>query len=99
VLGRDLKPNVFVYLDDIIIVSKTFDDHLKLIQEVFGRLRDARLRLNLDKCRFCVEKLKYLGHIVDHNGIHTDPERIDAIRTLEAPTNIRGIRRFLGTVS
>jgi Reverse transcriptase (RNA-dependent DNA polymerase). len=99
VLGPELEPNVFVYLDDIIIVSKTFNDHLKLIREVCQRLRHARLRLNIEKCRFCVNQLKYLGHLVDHRGIHTDPDKIDAIRTLKAPTNIREIRRFLGTVS
>ncbi|KMQ86825.1 reverse ribonuclease integrase [Lasius niger] len=78
VLGPEMEPNVFVYLDDIIVISATFDQHLRLLAEVFHRLRDARLRLNPDKCRFCVDQLKYLGHVIDCEGIRTDPEKTDA---------------------
>lgn len=63
ILGPELEPNVFVYLDDIIVISKTFKEHLELLAETFKclsppnfqRLRDARLRLNFDKCKFCVD--------------------------------------------
>ncbi|KAL6446826.1 hypothetical protein ACFW04_001334 [Cataglyphis niger] len=76
IISPALEPNVFVYLDDIIVISKTFDDHLRLLTEVFRRrLRDARLRLNPEKCKFCVDQLKYLGHVVDRKGIRTDPEK------------------------
>ncbi|KAL6418355.1 hypothetical protein ACFW04_012190 [Cataglyphis niger] len=75
IISPALEPNVFVYLDDIIIISKTFDEHLRLLTEVFRRLRDARLRLNPEKCKFCVDQLKYLGHVVDRKGIRTDPEK------------------------
>jgi len=56
-----------------------FTEHLNTLREVFRRLCEARLRLNLDKCRFSVDQLKYLGHIVDREGIRTDPEKIQAI--------------------
>ncbi|KAL6417431.1 hypothetical protein ACFW04_012743 [Cataglyphis niger] len=73
VIGPALEPNVFVYLDDIIVISRTFERHLELLTEVFRRLRAARLRLNPEKCRFCVDQLRYLGHVVDRAG--TDPEK------------------------
>lgn len=79
VLGPDLEPHVFGYLDDIIVISKTFHEHLKLLAETFRRLRNAQLRLNPDKCKFCVDKLKYLGHIIDREGIRTDPEKVSAV--------------------
>ena len=65
VLGYDLRPFVFVYLDDIIIVSQTFEKHLELLEEVTNRLRKAGLTLSREKCNFCRDELKYLGYVVD----------------------------------
>ncbi|KAL6417111.1 hypothetical protein ACFW04_014674 [Cataglyphis niger] len=99
IISPALEPNVFVYLDDIIIISKTFDDHLRLLTEVFRRLRDARLRLNPEKCKFCVDQLKYLGHVVDRKGIRTDPEKVSAIENWPEPHTVKQIRQFLGMAS
>jgi len=79
ILGPELEPHVFAYLDDIIIASPSFEEHLRHLTEVFTRLREARLRLNPAKCRFCVPELKYLGHIINRQGIRTDPEKIKAV--------------------
>jgi len=99
VLGPELEPHVFVYLDDIIIINRTFDEHLDTLREVFRRLRAAKLRLNPDKCRFCVDQLKYLGHIVDQEGIRTDPEKVRAVAQWPAPRTVKQIRQFLGLAS
>ncbi|KMQ84832.1 reverse ribonuclease integrase, partial [Lasius niger] len=99
VLGPELEPNVFVYLDDIIVISETFDRHLHLLTEVFRRLREARLRLNPDKCRFCVERLKYLGHVIDREGIRTDPEKVSAVADWPEPRTVKQVRQFLGMAS
>jgi len=90
-LGPELEPHVFIYLDDIIIVSATFDEHLQHLAEVFRRLRNARLRLNPEKCHFCRSELKYLGHIIDQQGIRTDPEKVKANKCPSSPS-IRGAR-------
>lgn len=79
-LGPELEPNVLVYLDDIIIVSQTFSEHLAQLKELFQRLRAAHLKINIEKCKFCVPQLRYLGHLVDRNGIHTDPEKVRAMQ-------------------
>lgn len=97
VLGPELEPQVLVYLDDIIVISKTFKEHLTLLAEVFRRLRRAKLRPNPDKCQFCRNQLKYLGHIVDRNGIHT--EKVKAIIEWPAPTTLKKVRQFLGVAS
>ncbi|XP_039306054.1 uncharacterized protein K02A2.6-like [Solenopsis invicta] len=99
VLGPELEPRVFVYLDDIIVVTRTFDEHLATLREVFRRLREARLRPNTEKCRFCTERLKYLGHVVDRDGIRTDPEKTEAIANWPEPQSVRQIRQFLGLAS
>jgi len=99
ILGPELEPHVFVYLDDIIIISRTFREHFELLSETFRRLRAARLRLNPEKCRFCVDQLKYLGHIVDREGIRTDPEKVSAVADWPEPQNVKQIRQFLGMAS
>ncbi|EFN65085.1 Uncharacterized protein F44E2.2 [Camponotus floridanus] len=99
VLGPELEPHVFVYLDDIIIISRTFEKHLELLRETFRRLRDARLRLNPEKCRFCVDRLIYLGHVIDREGIRTDPEKIRAVAGWPEPQTVKQIRQFVGMAS
>ncbi|XP_014469758.1 PREDICTED: uncharacterized protein LOC106741871 [Dinoponera quadriceps] len=99
VLGPALEPHVFVYLDDIIIVSATFSEHLRHLSKVFRRLRAARLRINPDKCRFGVESLKYLGHVVDREGLRTDPDKVAAITNWLTPATLRQVRQFLGLAS
>jgi len=79
ILGPELEPNMIVYLDNIIVISQTFDEPFRHLAEIFRRLREAHLRLNPEKCLFCREQLKYLGHIIDHEGIRTDPEKVSAV--------------------
>lgn len=99
VIGSDLEPYCFVYLNDIIILGKDFDHHLEVLKEVFCRLREANLKLNPDKCQFGRKSLRYLGHLVTADGIQTDPVKISAIQQLIPPTTIKALRRFLGIVS
>lgn len=96
VLGPKLEPHVQVYLDNIVIASRTFEEHLTHLADVFSRLRHARLRLNPEKCHFCRPSVKYLGHIVDRHGIRTDPDKVSAITNWPTPTTIKKIRQFLG---
>jgi len=99
VLGPELEPNVFVYLDDIIIASPDLKSHLRHLREVFDRLRQANLQINPEKCKFGADQLRYLGHLVTRNGISTDPEKTEAITRIPPPRNIREVRRFLGLLS
>ncbi|XP_016844597.1 uncharacterized protein LOC107982016 [Nasonia vitripennis] len=99
VITPDLEPNVFCYLDDIVIITEDFEQHLQLISETFRRLRDAKLKPNSEKSHFCRKQLKYLGHVVDEEGLHTDPEKVRAITDLQPPTNLKELRRFSGLIS
>lgn len=99
VIGPSLEPYCFYYLDDIIICTSTFEKHLEILEKIFERLRDANLTVNLDKCQFCRSSLKFLGYVVDQQGLRTDPEKVSAIVNYPVPTTSTQIRRFLGMVS
>lgn len=86
-------------LDDIIVLGSTFQEHLENLRNVFQRLRARGLRLQVEKCSFCQSELKYLGHLVNNQGIQPDKEKIDAISDLSAPTTTKQLRRFLGMAS
>ena len=88
-----------VYLDDIIIFSKTVEEHLSRLQEVFQRLRDAGLKLKPSKCKLLQTSVKYLGHVVSNQGVETDPEKTQAVTMWPTPCNIKELRQFLGFAS
>lgn len=99
VLGPDLDPYIFVYLDDVIIATPTFDKHVECLKIVFDRLRKANLTINIDKCKFCLPSLKYLGFVVDKRGLRTDPEKVEAMLKYPKPKTYTEVKRFLGLCS
>ena len=68
-----------VYIDDIVVFSQTFDDHLSHMDQVFDRLRRAGLRLKPNKCDFAKRKVEYLGHIISSDGIEPNPRKVEAV--------------------
>lgn len=99
VLGPDLDPFVFVYLDDVIVATPSFEKHLEVLNIVFDRLRAANLTINLDKCVFCLPSLKYLGFVVDREGLRTDPDKVKAMLEYPVPTTATEVKRFIGMCS
>jgi len=96
ILGPELDDIAFAYLDDIIVLGTTVEEHIRNLRLVFERLRAAKLQLNLEKCKFAQTELKYLGHVVNSEGINTDPEKVRAVREFPAPQTVRQLRSFLG---
>src|SRR5436305_11821341 len=88
-----------VYLDDIIIHSKTFGQHLEDIDEVFGKLRDTRLMSKENKCEFCALEIKFLGHIIGKDGRKVDLNKVEKVKNYPRPENISQLREFLGLAS
>src|SRR6266513_1472321 len=96
VLGELFYTVAPVYIDDIIVHSKTFQDHMRDIEDVFEKLQGANLKLGPEKCKFCFEEIKFLGHIIGKDGIKMDPAKIEKVKNYPKPTNITQLRGFLG---
>lgn len=90
---------IFTYLDDIVVCNKTFEDHIKSLTWVKDQLEIAGLTINLEKCKFARPSLKYLGYIVDKEGLRTDPEKVRAIMEYPRPNTFTELKRFLGLAS
>lgn len=97
--GPEFSNKVFIYLDDIIVISPTFEEHVVLLERVKDRLRDAGLTINMGKCQFFRKQLKYLGHVVDEYGLRTDPDKVKSIVDFPTPVCRKDVKRFLGTAS
>jgi RNase H-like domain found in reverse transcriptase/Integrase zinc binding domain/Reverse transcriptase (RNA-dependent DNA polymerase)/Chromo (CHRromatin Organisation MOdifier) domain len=94
-----LDKTVIVYLDDVLIYSKTRKDHKRDLCEVLEILRKHKLYAKLSKCEFFKDRLKFLGHIISASGIQNDPDKVRIILECPKPTNITELRAFLGLVN
>ena len=88
-----------VYIDDLIIVGKSFQEHLRNLQEVLQRLREAGLKLKPSKCIFFQSSVKYLGHVVSREGVMADPDKVRKVATWPVPTSTKETQSFLGFAS
>ena len=88
-----------IYLDDIIVFSRTPEEHLHRLKAVFEKLRAAGLKLKPSKCEFFKKEIKYLGHVVSEEGVSTDPDKIKSVTEWPQPTTVTEVRSFLGFVS
>lgn len=90
---------VIVYLDDIIVISTSFEEHIKDLQQVFNRLREFKLRAKREKCNFACLQVKFLGHVITPEGIRPNKEKVAAILHLPPPRNVKHLLTFLQTAS
>ena len=82
-------------MDDALVTGKSFAEQLAHLYSVFQRLRTAGLKLALEKCFLFKRKLKYLGHVMSEEGIATDPEKIDAVKSWPKAANAKELRSFI----
>ncbi|MCG7876305.1 MAG: RNA-directed DNA polymerase, partial [Candidatus Thiodiazotropha endolucinida] len=88
-----------IYLDDIIVTGKTFEDMVNNLDQVFNRLSDANLKLKPRKCRLFAREVEFLGHIISEQGIKTDPKKTEVVTTWPRPKNVHQVRAFVGFCS
>ena len=91
-----LWKNVLVWIDDILVYSKTFDEHLKALRGVFEVLRQYGLVASRRKIKLCMRSVKYLGFVFGVNGIRADPDKLAAVHRIPVPTSRKQVRQFLG---
>ena len=87
-----------VYLDDIIIFSQTEEEHLKHLEIIFRRQKEAVLKLKRSKCSFMKLHIEYSGHLISEKGIEPMPDKLTAIKKMLAPRSPKEIKQFLGLV-
>ena len=85
-----------VYLDDLLLMSKTPEEHLMHLRIVFETLRKHRFQVKLSKCHFMEQQVKYLGHIISEEGVKPDPAKVQTLLDWEFPTTATGMMQFLG---
>lgn len=95
-LGELFYKGVINYLDDFIIYSETFEQHLALLEEVFKRLMANNIKLKLSKCYFAKQEVEYLGHIISLNNVKPSAGKTSAVQGFPVPRTLREVRRFLG---
>ena len=86
------------YLDDIIVFSKSEEEHLKHLEEIFKRLRHFDLKMKKQKSSFFKKHIQYLGHLVSEQGFEPLPEKLEAIRTMPHPKSPKEVKQFLGLI-
>ncbi|PIO62365.1 hypothetical protein TELCIR_16080 [Teladorsagia circumcincta] len=90
---------VVAYLDDVIVVGRTAEEHEKNLHAVFIRIAECGLHLRLEKCHFASSHINYLGHIIDKHGRRPDPKTIEVIDQMASPKDLPQLRSFLGLLS
>ena len=90
---------VAVYIDDILIFSRTLEEHLLHIESVLRKVRESGLKLNPSKCAFIRTEVEYLGHIITTSGLKVNPNKVLAVQKFPIPTSVHQVCQFLGLVS
>ena len=88
-----------IHLDDVIIFSSTFEEHLKQLASVLDRLRATGLKLRAKNFHFAQAQVTYLGHIIFNKGIELDKSKLTAVLACPTPQTIKEVKQFMGTSS
>lgn len=99
VLRTHLDKTVVAYLDDILVYSKTLEEHVVHVKQVLECLRKADLRLNPEKCEFHKDEVEFLGFVVGRYGVKMSATKIQVVKDWPTPKNVKGIQEFLGFVN
>jgi hypothetical protein len=92
----ELDKFIIVFIDDILVYSKSIQEHEQHLRVVLEKLRIHRLYAKFSKCEFCLERVAFLGHILTTEGVAVDPEKVEAVSNWQRLTNVSEIRSFLG---
>ena len=87
------------YVDDILVTGYNQVTHREKVQKILMKLHRAGLRAKLAKCRFEVPRIEFLGHVVDKEGVSTDPEKTQAVRDWNPPKTVKQLQAFLGFIN
>lgn len=92
----NLKGYAYNYLDDIVLATETFEDHIRLLRVLLLRIKRAGLTIKWSKSHFCCKEVQFLGFVVNEKGIMIDPEKTGGIQSYPRSRTLRQMCRFLG---
>lgn len=95
-LGSMVHDFLLIYLDDVVVFSPDFDSHLHHLEQVFRKLHEHGLKLQPKKCKLFQQQVTYLGHVISHEGVATDPQKTAVVREWPVPQTVKQVRSFLG---
>jgi hypothetical protein len=95
-LAPILRKFALVFFDDILLYSRTWEDHLNHLSQVLQLLLQDQWHIKLSKCAFAQQQIAYLGHVISSKGVSTDPNKAEAVKSWPVPTNSKELRGFLG---
>ncbi|CAF4625764.1 unnamed protein product [Didymodactylos carnosus] len=98
IIGYKRWDYVLVYLDDIVIFSNSFEEHMKHLQDVFSVLSEHRFTLNPDKCSLVKQSIEFLSHTITKDSINPSKERIQAILDIPQPITLAQANKFIGKI-
>ncbi|KZR99966.1 Uncharacterized protein APZ42_003943, partial [Daphnia magna] len=87
------------YIDDILVFGANFKEHQERLEAVLAAFQRAKITLNVEKCNFCVSHVKFLGHLVDGDGLRPDQQKIAALDKFPTPVDVTSLKSFLGLAS
>lgn len=96
IIPPELRHSVFGYLDDVCVVSNTFEEHISILMRLAEQFKKCYLTLNIEKSQFCVKGVPYLGYNIGDGGVATDPQKIESIFNWLMPKSLKQVRGFLG---
>ncbi|GJY46039.1 putative reverse transcriptase domain-containing protein [Tanacetum coccineum] len=102
-MNRVCKPYLdkfmIVFIDDILIYSKTKGEHSEHLKIILDLLKKEKLYAKFSKCDFWLESVQFFGHVINREGVHVDPAKIEAIKNWLVPTSPTEVRQFMGLAS
>ena len=99
IFSEEVYRNLVIYLDDIIIATDSYEEHVRMVRLVLNKLRDEGFYLNTEKCQFLTKRLEVLGHIITHEGLSADPAKISKVMEFKIPHNKKLLQAFIGIVN
>lgn len=91
--------NALVYMDDCVVFSQTFEDHVSHLRDIFARFQKAALKFKPQKCFFFCTAINYLGHVVTKDGVSPDPSKLAAVQRFRPPRTVQELQSFMGLTS
>ena len=99
VLYSLIGKSCLVYLDDVLVLGRTLEEHAEHLEAVLSKIRAAGLKLKPSKCNLARKEVEYLGYFVSAKGVATDPKKVTAIKAFPVPLDVKSLRSFLGLLS